>query len=277
MSTNGFTAASRTAGIGGTETRVAAAEARRVLLGLASERLKAPRAGSDGGQGRRVGEGRAAALGHLRRAAGGQAVQSQVRAGALQRRASSCRARAPTSRRSSRAPTTGSWARACRVPTCRQGPRHLSSTCSTFACPACFTAASCGRRARCAGVVSKPKVVSIDESSIKDIPGVRIVRRQNFVGVVAEREWDAVRAARQLKVTWEPFAGGVARPRGRSRQLPRGARRTTSSSSTRGRERRASPAGSPRRVRHVPRAVPSRTGRWRRIARSRTSRRTAPW
>jgi CO/xanthine dehydrogenase Mo-binding subunit len=51
-----------------------------------------------------------------------------------------------------------------------------------------------------------PKVVSIDESSIKDIPGVRIVRRLNFVGVAAEREWDAVRASRQLKVTWEPFA-----------------------------------------------------------------------
>ena len=33
--TNGFTAASRTAGIGGVETRVASAEARRVLLGLA--------------------------------------------------------------------------------------------------------------------------------------------------------------------------------------------------------------------------------------------------
>src|SRR4030095_15936715 len=42
MCTNGFTAASRTAGMGGVETRVAAAEARRVLLGLASERLNAP-------------------------------------------------------------------------------------------------------------------------------------------------------------------------------------------------------------------------------------------
>ena len=42
VSTNGFTAASRTAGIGGTELRAAAAEARRVLLDLASERLKAP-------------------------------------------------------------------------------------------------------------------------------------------------------------------------------------------------------------------------------------------
>jgi CO/xanthine dehydrogenase Mo-binding subunit len=56
-----------------------------------------------------------------------------------------------------------------------------------------------------AGAVSPPKVISIDESSIKDIPGVRIVRRQNFVGVVAEREWDAVRASRQLKVTWDAF------------------------------------------------------------------------
>ena len=56
-----------------------------------------------------------------------------------------------------------------------------------------------------AGGVTPPKVISIDESSIKNIPGIVIVRRQNFVAVAAEREWDAVRAARQLKVTWEPF------------------------------------------------------------------------
>ena len=43
VSTNGFTAASRTAGIGGTELRAAAAEARRVLLELASERLEGSR------------------------------------------------------------------------------------------------------------------------------------------------------------------------------------------------------------------------------------------
>jgi nicotinate dehydrogenase subunit B len=47
------------------------------------------------------------------------------------------------------------------------------------------------------------KVISIDEKSVADIPGVQIVRRGDFVGVVAEREWDAVRAARQLKVTWQ--------------------------------------------------------------------------
>ena len=49
------------------------------------------------------------------------------------------------------------------------------------------------------GAGAKP--VSIDESSIKDIPA-RIVRKGDFVGVVAEREWDAVKAARALKVTW---------------------------------------------------------------------------
>ena len=57
--------------------------------------------------------------------------------------------------------------------------------------------------------ISNPTVVSIDESSIADIPGVQIVRRNNFVGVVAEREWDAVRAASQLKVTWQPFAAAL--------------------------------------------------------------------
>jgi nicotinate dehydrogenase subunit B len=47
-----------------------------------------------------------------------------------------------------------------------------------------------------------PKVMAIDESSIRGIPA-RIVRRGDFVGVVAEREWDAVRAARDLVVTWD--------------------------------------------------------------------------
>jgi nicotinate dehydrogenase subunit B len=47
------------------------------------------------------------------------------------------------------------------------------------------------------------KVVSIDASSISDIAGAHVVRRGDFVGVVAEREWDAVRAAEKLKVAWD--------------------------------------------------------------------------
>jgi CO/xanthine dehydrogenase Mo-binding subunit len=46
------------------------------------------------------------------------------------------------------------------------------------------------------------KVLSIDETSIRNIAGARIVRRVDFVGVVAANEWDAIRAAQQLKVTW---------------------------------------------------------------------------
>jgi CO/xanthine dehydrogenase Mo-binding subunit len=48
------------------------------------------------------------------------------------------------------------------------------------------------------------RVVSVDEASIRSIPGTRVLRRGDFLGVVAENEWDAVRAARQLAVTWEP-------------------------------------------------------------------------
>ena len=44
--------------------------------------------------------------------------------------------------------------------------------------------------------------VSFDRASIKDIPGVQIVHEKGFLGVVAPREWDAVKAARDLKVVW---------------------------------------------------------------------------
>ena len=47
------------------------------------------------------------------------------------------------------------------------------------------------------------KIVSIDEASIRSIAGARVVRKGDFLGVVAENEWDAIRAAQQLKVVWE--------------------------------------------------------------------------
>jgi len=47
------------------------------------------------------------------------------------------------------------------------------------------------------------KLESIDEASIKTIPGVvKVVRQGNFLGVVAENEWAAIRAAQELKATW---------------------------------------------------------------------------
>jgi len=51
-------------------------------------------------------------------------------------------------------------------------------------------------------------VASVDEVSIKQIPEfVKVVVRNNFVGVVAEKQWQAVQAARQLKVKWNPGPG----------------------------------------------------------------------
>jgi CO/xanthine dehydrogenase Mo-binding subunit len=50
------------------------------------------------------------------------------------------------------------------------------------------------------------KLVSVDEGSIKHIPGARVVRVDDFLGVVAEDEWDAVSAAGALKATWSQSA-----------------------------------------------------------------------
>ena len=46
-------------------------------------------------------------------------------------------------------------------------------------------------------------VKSVDRSSVKDIPGVQVVVENDFVGVVAPKEWDAIKAARTLKVEWD--------------------------------------------------------------------------
>ena len=49
-------------------------------------------------------------------------------------------------------------------------------------------------------------LVSYDETSISHIPGiVKTVRINNFLGVVAETEWSAVKAAQQLSVAWSTW------------------------------------------------------------------------
>src|SRR6202166_270040 len=48
-------------------------------------------------------------------------------------------------------------------------------------------------------------LIAIDEASVRDIPGlVAVVRIGDCVGVVAEREENAVKAAAQLRVSWKP-------------------------------------------------------------------------
>jgi nicotinate dehydrogenase subunit B len=63
-----------------------------------------------------------------------------------------------------------------------------------------------------AGVDSGPPIgnslISVDRASIKDISGiVSVVVIKDFIGVVAEREENAIKAAQALKVTWKPWAG----------------------------------------------------------------------
>ena len=61
-------------------------------------------------------------------------------------------------------------------------------------------------------VVRPPAVgatlVSVDERSVTAMPGVvKVVTRRNFVGVVAGKPWQALQAARTLKVTWTAGSG----------------------------------------------------------------------
>lgn len=47
------------------------------------------------------------------------------------------------------------------------------------------------------------KLVSVDESSIAGMTGVRVVRKQDFLAVLSPTEWGAVKAARTLKAQWD--------------------------------------------------------------------------
>jgi nicotinate dehydrogenase subunit B len=52
------------------------------------------------------------------------------------------------------------------------------------------------------------KLENVDESSVSGIPGfVKVVRQGNFLGVVAQTEWGAIKAAQQIKSTWSRWEG----------------------------------------------------------------------
>src|SRR6202158_1930837 len=56
-----------------------------------------------------------------------------------------------------------------------------------------------------AGAFVGTSLIAVEEDSVRDIPGlVAVVTIGDFVGVIAEREENAVKAAAQLKVTWKP-------------------------------------------------------------------------
>jgi nicotinate dehydrogenase subunit B len=92
------------------------------------------------------------------------------------------------------------------------------------------------------------KLTGIDESSVKSLPGfIKVVSKGNYLAVVCEREEQAVRAARQLKTSWEkpstsPFPSSedlfnymrAARPVEASGSVSRGPMRTDGEGGNRG-------------------------------------------
>ena len=56
-----------------------------------------------------------------------------------------------------------------------------------------------------AGPFVGTSLIAVDEASVRDIPGlVAVVRIGDFIGVIAEREENAIKAATQLRVSWKP-------------------------------------------------------------------------
>ena len=77
----------------------------------------------------------------------------------------------------------------------------------------------------------------VDESSIKDIPGAKSVWDKGFLGVVADKEWDAIQAAQKLKVEWSQVDATVPRTSFALRPHPQG-QRTQAQRRQRKRQRR---------------------------------------
>jgi nicotinate dehydrogenase subunit B len=204
VSTNGFTAASRTAAIGGTQLRAAAAEARRVLLTLAAERLKTPvqeLTVAKGVVSVRTDSARSISYGEL---LGDKAFNRRYEpvnyTGGIELPRGNANNAPPKAR-------TEYKIVGARVP--RPDMHEKVSGKYIYVQHVRLPGMLHGRLVLPRGqgpYGESPKVIAIDEQSIKDIPGVRIVRRGNFLGVAAEREWDAIRAAKQLKVSWAPVA-----------------------------------------------------------------------
>jgi CO/xanthine dehydrogenase Mo-binding subunit len=178
----GYTAGSKTIQVGGVALRKAAAEARQALLGLAAERLglAADQLVVRGGLVSGPGEG-------SKRVSYGELIGNQR----LNRTVSdSVQTKAP----SAYAIVGQSLPRLDLPGKLTGAPMYVQD----LRLPNLLH----GRVVRPSGVGAK--LQSIDESSLQGLPGlVKLVRNGNFVGVVAEREEQAIQAARQLKLSWQ--------------------------------------------------------------------------
>jgi len=170
---------------GGPQVRTAAAEARQALLKLAAERLGAPATQLSVAAGvvTAAGSGRSVSYGEL---VGGKLFEIPFTGNAPVKSPRDYKIvgrRAPRKDMAAKVAGIYAYVQHQRVPGMLHGrvvrPR--------------------GQRAYGVGA----KVLAVDEKSIASIAGARVLRKGDFLGVVAANEWDAVRAARELKVTWD--------------------------------------------------------------------------
>jgi nicotinate dehydrogenase subunit B len=169
---------------GGTAVRQAAATARQVLLGLAATRFKRPAADLTivAGEARPAAGGRGIPIGDL---IGGRRLELQVDA------------KAPLVLPSHYVKVGQSPPRPDVPAKCTGRYQYIQD----FSVPGMLH----GR------VIRPPAVgatlVSVDEASVAQLPGVRVVRVESFLAVVSDDEWAAVRASRELKAKWTAWRG----------------------------------------------------------------------
>jgi CO/xanthine dehydrogenase Mo-binding subunit len=166
----------------GAQLRAAAAEARQALLGLASANLGVPVAQLSVSKGVVSGAGKSVKYGDL---VGGKLINVRMTGKAPQKKVGDYKVvgqRVPRIDIPDKVSGKFTFIQNVRVP----GMLH-------------------GRVVRPRGQAAYgqgAKPLSVDESSIRNIPGAQVVRRGDFVGVVAPHEYGAIQAAAQLKVKW---------------------------------------------------------------------------
>ena len=170
--------------VGGVGVRQAAATARQAILNLASEQLKRPAAELT------------LADGVVRPSAGGQGISIGALIGG-KRLALEVDPKAPL-KDSSGYTIVGKPVPRPDVPGKCTG-RHVYV--QDFSIPGMLH----GRVIRPPSIGAK--LMSVDESSIRNIPDVELIRMENLLAVVAKDEWAAVRAARELKAAWTEWQG----------------------------------------------------------------------
>jgi nicotinate dehydrogenase subunit B len=168
---------------GGVQLRKAAATAREALLDRAAERLGAARDELEIKDGRIIGGGKSITYGDL---VGDRQFQIKVDATAPLKKAENYTLVGRSVRRVDiPAKVTGRFTYIQDFK--REGMLHA-------------------RMLRPAAMQSK--LISVDESQAKRIPGfIGTIRKGNFLAVVTDNEWAAVRAADAVKATWSDWSG----------------------------------------------------------------------